>query len=449
MEAVKKDYVNWEDPALVRWLGSIVKNGTKYLYRSAFRAYAEYTGMSASQLIQEALEDQKKDVLQRKDVVVQRIIGFYHWLKKEYRVKTRGKGNHRTARIGLSDSLAHTYVAAIRSFYQTFDIFINLKRRQRLPKPRIKNRRMRVSAEDVKLLVDHARNPRDKAIILTMFQSGMDVSTLCSLKYGDVAEGLRKGECPLKLNLQRPKTGVEYYTFIGRDAIEAIKVYLKDCEHRGIKFTDDTPLFLKEKKKGGAQAVETYLVQNMLKEVAIKAGLVDENLNGKDFNPLSPHALRESFGSIMLNSGVPDTIVDFWLGHEIGEMARAYKGVQFEKLKKIYSEREKLLSISVPKTSQDEKIAKLEKAISNLTLEKEALKTQLNQLAERIRRFEEFTQRFLKATSEELEEIGWEVFRRKRRTLKDILAEEEEVKKHQEAVAEDQKVAEKVQKTVS
>jgi len=50
--------------------------------------------------------------------------------------------------------------------------------------------------------------------------------------------------------------------------------------------------------------------------------------------------LRESFGSIMTNSGVPDTVVDFWLGHEIGEMAEACKSVRFESLKKMYLDRE-------------------------------------------------------------------------------------------------------------
>ena len=69
-------------------------------------------------------------------------------------------------------------------------------------------------------------------------------------------------------------------------------------------------------------------------------------MNGKDFNPVSPHALRESFGSIMTNKGVPDTIVDFWLGHEIGEMNEAYKRGQFEDLKRLYLEREPFISIS-------------------------------------------------------------------------------------------------------
>lgn len=92
---------------------------------------------------------------------------------------------------------------------------------------------MKVGAEQVKALVDHARTPRDRAIILTLFQSGMDVSTLCSLKYGDVAEGLSKEEHPLKLKPHRPKTGVEYYTFLGKDAVAALKAYISDMKAEG------------------------------------------------------------------------------------------------------------------------------------------------------------------------------------------------------------------------
>ena len=71
------------------------------------------------------------------------------------------------------------------------------------------------------------------------------------------------------------------------------------------------------------------------------------------------NALRESFGSIMTNSGIPDTIVDFWLGHEIGELAEAYKSVQFDSLKQMYLAREKLISISAPKVDVEELKEKL------------------------------------------------------------------------------------------
>lgn len=146
---------------------------------------------------------------------------------------------------------------------------------------------MKVGAEQVKVLVDHARGPRDRAIILTLFQSGIDVSTLCGLKYGDVAEGLARNEHPLKLDLYRQKSGVEFYTFLGRDTVQAVKTYLADMRARDVQFQHGTPLFLKER---GKEIMTTNLVQNMMRELVVKAGLVDEKNNGKAFNPLGPRA---------------------------------------------------------------------------------------------------------------------------------------------------------------
>ena len=399
-EAVSQDIVNWQDPTLKRWLDSITRQSTRYNYKTAFRAYALFTGMTASSLIDEALADAKKDIRERQDTVLTRLVKFYNWLKTEYPRKSRGRGQHEVVGKGVSDKLAHCYVNSIRSFYATYDVTVRLKGRHRLPKPRVQNKRMKVSAEQVKLLVGHARTPRDRAIILTMFQGGMDVSTLCSLKYGDVSEGLAKGETPMKLDLYRPKTGTDYYTFLGKDAVESLKAYVADAKERGIQFKPDTPLFRKER---GKQPLETNLVQNMLAVVARKTGLVDKENNGKSFNPLSPHALRESFGSIMINSGVPDTIVDFWLGHEVGEMSEAYKSVQFESLKQMYAEREKLLSIS-PKQNLEELREKLKGEIDQQTKQLQSLvnglATENIELKQRISRTEQKLAELEKAIKE-------------------------------------------------
>jgi hypothetical protein len=48
--------VNWEDPALKRWLDPMTMQSTKWVYRSAFKAYTYFTDMSASSLIDEACE---------------------------------------------------------------------------------------------------------------------------------------------------------------------------------------------------------------------------------------------------------------------------------------------------------------------------------------------------------------------------------------------------------
>jgi len=85
---------------------------------------------------------------------------------------------------------AMTHVTGVRSFYASFEVAVRLKGRKALPKPKVANKRLIVNAEQVKTLLDHAPGVRDRAIILALFQSGMDVSTLCSLKEGRGREGL-------------------------------------------------------------------------------------------------------------------------------------------------------------------------------------------------------------------------------------------------------------------
>lgn len=365
-----KQTLGWkEDPTYQRWIGTITRKSTKKAYRSWFKCYMEFVQLTPSQLIDEALEDLKRDPREKQDIVMQRLINFYHWLKNDYQKKPKGKDKTKLEGKGVTDKVAHARVGAIRSFYGTFGVTVRMKGRHSLPRPRVRNKRMKVNAEQVKILLNHARTPRDRAIILTSFQGGMDASTVCSVKYGDISEALAKNEHPLRLDLYRPKTGVEFYTFLGKDAVKGIKAYISDMESRGVTFTYDTPLFLKE--RGKDEGITPNLIQNMMKTVAHNAGFIDSKNNGKAFNPLGIHALRESFGSIMINSGIPDTIVDFWLGHSIGEMGEAYKSVQFEALKKMYLEREKLLSVSGPKVDieQIEEKVRFEVAQTNHDLQ--------------------------------------------------------------------------------
>ncbi len=84
-------------------------------------------------------------------VVLNRLIGFYNWLKEEYEVRSRGKGEHVVLKKGVSDKLAHMRVAAIRSFYGTFGVVVRMRGRTSLPRPRVRNRRMKVGAEQVKI----------------------------------------------------------------------------------------------------------------------------------------------------------------------------------------------------------------------------------------------------------------------------------------------------------
>ena len=201
---MSENVINWDEAPLARWMGSIVKQNTIGAYKTSFKLYIQYAGLTPKQLLEEALQDQKRDVSERTDIAKQRIIGFYNWLTTEAPKRTPGS-HSKVIGKGLGSKTVHTHVGGVRSFYSTYDIFVKLKGRSSLPKPRVMNKRMIISNIDAKVLVDNARIPRDRALILTMFQGGMDVSTLCGIKYRDVSEGLAKNEHPLQLNLYRGK----------------------------------------------------------------------------------------------------------------------------------------------------------------------------------------------------------------------------------------------------
>jgi len=383
--------------------------------------------MTASELIDEAIEDSRRDPREKKDIVLHRLIGFYKWLRNEYVPRrTVGKGKTKKAKKkGISGLSAEMRVNVIRGFYSTFQITVRMKGKNRLPKSRVKNKRIVFKPEDVwkvKALVDHARTPRDRAIVLFHFQGGLDVSTLCDLNYGDIAEELEKNSHPLKIETMRVKSGVEFYTFVGQDAIDALKAYLADMKSRGVESTNKTPLFLQGR---GKKRLKTHNIQTMMKDLAVRTGFVTNGNNGNSFNPLGTHSLRESFGSLMINSGVPDTIVDFWLGHEIGDMAKAYKETQFKNLKQMYLEREHLLSISASKGENEKTRAEVKEVkddLYRLHLENTKMKKEVKSLKQQISSMYEFVHRnydplleFVDKLADmpEFEEIRRKVFNKK------------------------------------
>lgn len=322
-----------ENRLVDRWLNSIVRPSTRSSYTYAFKLYLEYTGKTAEELVDEAIEDQRRDPREKRGLPLTRILGFYEWLTSTYRITQNSAG---------------TLVNSVRSFYATFEIYVKLKGRSKLPRGRVQHKRLILVPRQVLRLVNHCRMIRDRAIILMLFQSGMDRSTLCSLQYRDVEKGLETKETPLMLDLSRIKTGVEYFTFLGRDALDLLEAYVVDMRSRGFEYSSTSPLFWTRWEK---RPLRPQAIQEILRDTSIRAGFIQK---GDRFNVAGAHALRESFSSIMINDEVPDSIVDFLLGHTIGEMSKAYKTVQFDKVRRIYLEREPLLSI-YPREEEEKK----------------------------------------------------------------------------------------------
>jgi len=324
-----------------RWLVGKGRT-TKSEYLGALRIYTDYRGLDPTELIDEIEEDRKKSRRERGEVEY-KLKKFHEWLLNE-REKEKKGGHGTTGEKGVSTKRAATIMGSIRSFYKANGFPITIK----LPRPTtlVKNHKLQIRAEDVKKLVDHSPTIRDKAIILMLFQSGMDVSTLCSLDYGDVARGLEKNECPLPIHVVRKKRQVEYTTFLGRDGIDALKAYLNKRRGRQGEIKHSDPLFVKERNYNGSERITKELIEKMLREVAVLSGVVSkEEMERADMNPCRPHALRGAFSTIMKLQGVNNEIVEYWMGHVIPYEA-AYMIPQEDELKKIYAEHEEALSVN-------------------------------------------------------------------------------------------------------
>ncbi len=133
---------------------------------------------------------------------------------------------------------------------------------------------------------------RDRALLEVLYASGLRVSELCGLNLLDVDEHVVR---------VKGKGGKERIVPIGQVAIDAIDHYLTAFRTTaGSEKT--TPLFATE--RGGR--IDRVFVWKRVKFYAVKAGI------GK---PISPHTLRHSFATHLLENGADLRVIQEMLGH--------------------------------------------------------------------------------------------------------------------------------------
>lgn len=318
------------------------------------KLYCNWRGAGPKELIEEAKRVGVKETeLKLKE--------FYDWLRTDYVIPE--KGGKRKGEKGLAPRSAGRIIEDVRVFYKESDIPIgNLH----LPTPRKlkENFRKFLSAQDVKRMLDVCERLRDKAVILCAFQAGLGMKELITLNYGDVAKGLEKGEIPLTLHLIREKEGIEYYTFLGEDAVDTLKCYIK-LRRKGSRYLspedikNDSPLFISESNRRRKERVRAYEggINRAMQAVALRAGLITEEEKGRTINTAGIHALRASFSTILRDQGVPPDYVEEMLGHKL-PYDSAYMRATVNRLKEAYMKAYPALSIKqvLVKPSQKEEI---------------------------------------------------------------------------------------------
>lgn len=177
-----------------------------------------------------------------------------------------------------------------------------------------------LNVDEIFTLLDSLRKDtfagrRDKAILELLYSSGLRVSELVGLN-------------PDKLDLENRlvkvcgKGNKERIVPIGKKAVESIFRYLETRGQKMRSFAED-PLFLNN--RGGRLTVRS--VQRLVDDAIRQSGISKR---------VSPHVLRHSFATHLLNSGADLRSIQELLGHASLSTTQKYTHVNVDQLMKVY-----------------------------------------------------------------------------------------------------------------
>jgi|GEM_PF-1910372 len=323
------------EPELEEYLNCKKTKSTRNSYATGFRYFLEfYQGKYGSDrnlgdFLNSIFEEFKKPIREQKRVAEIEIKDFIKFLQEK----------------NTANNSIRVYFAAIQNFlkYKQVTVSMEFVGVPSAVEQQI-NGKHEWSIEQIKQFVDKAPSYREKAIIICTFQSGLGVNETANLNYGDVQEELEKNILPLCLKLVRQKTQVQFKTFFGRDAVHYLKLYL--ATRKDLK--PDSPLFIKERIRGGEERITAGAIEQSFSEISKDLDFIKQN---GGFNPARPHSLRAAFNSQLIGK-IDQELREFWMGHSIGVKNRAYLCLPTSELRTLYSSAEEFLKIE--KSSKEE-----------------------------------------------------------------------------------------------
>jgi integrase/recombinase XerD len=224
----------------------------------------------------------------------------------------------------LSDRSLARCLAAVRGFHKflLIDGLATTDPTTTLDTPRIGKRLPRtLSSDDVILLlqqpdVSSPRGLRDKAMLELLYAAGLRVSELVGLRLHDV--NLERG-----FLIVVGKGSKERAVPLGEVAVHYLRSYLSGARDTLLRGKDSDSLFISTRRRQITRQMFWERVKYYVRTAGIR-------------KPVSPHTLRHSFATHLLDKGADLRAVQAMLGHADIATTQIYTHVSRERLRRVH-----------------------------------------------------------------------------------------------------------------
>jgi integrase/recombinase XerD len=206
--------------------------------------------------------------------------------------------------LGISPRTQARVISGIKSFYRylTLEKLIDENPTLLLEAPRLGKHLPEVlTVQEIDDMIDaidmtKAEGQRNRAIIETMYGCGLRVSELCNLEMSNV-------HLDEQYLIVIGKGNKERMVPMSETSIDEIRSYLTDRDHLNIKPGEEGILFLNRRGHRLTRVMVFYIVRDLAEAAGVK-------------KTISPHTLRHSFATHLLEGGANLRSIQQMLGHE-------------------------------------------------------------------------------------------------------------------------------------
>ncbi len=227
------------------------------------------------------------------------------------------------SKLDLESSSISNYLSAYKTFYNYYIKIgkININPIDKIDSPKLsKHLPIYLTVEEVDKLLDieikDAFSARNKSLLELLYATGLRISELINLEF----KNIDLNECIVRI---MGKGSKERIVPINDLAIKYLKIYVKDYRHKLVKTEQNNYVYLNNHGK----KMTRQGVFKMIKKRTLETGIKKD---------VSPHTLRHSIATHMLENGADLRIIQEFLGHENIGTTQIYTHLTNTKLKKDY-----------------------------------------------------------------------------------------------------------------